>query len=396
MRAFGHIVNEDLRNEDFSGFSIYEDYPYSCSYQTYRGTYFIMTALLHAPNMVMYPEQYKGGNLGGCIDGAVKFAHSPMGVNPISAHHSATNAFEFVFNTPYRTEDGFKYWNTYGYHRPDYSQEWWNELAIAWKYVIENKPKRPMKAIGFIAEYCDREDILDTEVETLHKTACLKNRSEQGHGVLYDFSREAGLNAGFVLKSETLKNLKAEECDILVLPTLKDASAEVISEIRRLYAEGVSLIAVSDIPGLEDIFGVNLNKKNVLVDTLCYNGECESVYPMETEFFYNTNGADVLVSTSDGTPIVMRNDRAIMINANMTDIGYESFEGIAGKARHCLSGLLKCCITDCLRELTTGDALGDGVGITLFETEKGETVLLAIDYTPFDNLELPQSVRVLT
>ena len=49
-----------------------------------------------------------------------------------------------------------------------------------------------------------------------------------------------------------------------------------------------------------------------------------------------------------------------------------------------------------LREIAKPDVLGENVGTTLFETQKGETVLLAIDYTPFDNKEPGKRTAVVS
>lgn len=386
---------EDSLAEIYNGYFIFEDYPYSCSYQTYRGAFCLMSILLHIPNLVLYPEQYKGGRLGGCIDGAVKFAHAPMGGYIVENYQTSTHSFEFVFNTPQRIRGGYRYWDTYGFHRPDYSNEASNMLAKDWKNVLDFKPAKPLKTIGFVAEYTSKEDIFDVEIDTLASVAGMKNRSEGSHGFLYDCSREAGLNAGFVMKFETLQELQVSECDILFLPTLTDAGADVISEIRRLYQEGVSLVAVSDITGLEDIFGVKPMRRTVAVDTLEYQGAEENVYPMETDFYYEAVDAEVLV-TANGEPVVLRRDNAVLVNAPIMDIGYECYEGFAGKSKKNVSPLMKESLIQILRELASPDVLGENVGVTLFETEKGEMVLMAIDYTPFDNREHGKRTAVVS
>lgn len=385
IRSFGMLPDETLSRDVYTGFAIFEDYPYSCAYQTYRGAFGVMTTLLHVPDLRLYPEQYTGSRFGGCIDGAVKFSHAPMGAYVVKPYMNATHAFEFVFNTPYRTETGYQYWNTYGFHRPDFGVELWDGLVRDWKYVLEYKPRKPLQTVAFAAEYTDREDAFDCKIPTLAGTASLANRSEQAHGYLYECARECGLNAGFAVKLETLQSLSAAECSILVLPTLADASSDVIREIRRLYKEGVSLVAVSDIPGLEDIFGVCEKRQTAAIDTLLYEDESEGVYPTNAELYYQAEGAEVLLSGGDGLPIVMRHNRTLLLNAAVTDLGYECFEGMAGKGRRSISRLLRGCLTKAMRALAVQPVLGENVGVTLFETEKGETALLAIDYTPFDN-----------
>lgn len=396
IRSFGLIPDERLARDVYNGFAVFEDYPYSCAYQTYRGAFGVMTTLLHVPTLTIYPEQYKGSPFGGCIDGAVKFSHAPMGAYTVEPYMNSTHAFEFVFNTPYRTENGYHYWNTYGFHRPDYGMDFWDKLVRDWHYAIENKPKKPCKTIAFVAEYTDREDVFDCRIPTLARTASLANRSEQGHGYLYECCREAGLNAGFALKPDMICALSADECSVLVLPTLTDVSQEVIAAIRRLYAEGVALIAVSDIPGLEDLFGVRECRRTELIDTLSYEGESERVYPCQADLYYEADGAEILLSSCDGLPAVMRYNRTLLLNAAVTDMGYECFEGMAGKGRRCISTLLRRCIKQAVRTLNEQPVLGENVGVTLFETEAGETVLLAIDYTPFDNRPRGEHTAIVT
>ena len=78
LKYFGFPMNEDLCREYYDGFAVFEDYPFSCSYQTYRGAFTTMTVLLYFPALAIYPELYTGSR-GGSIDGAVKYAHAPMG-----------------------------------------------------------------------------------------------------------------------------------------------------------------------------------------------------------------------------------------------------------------------------------------------------------------------------
>ena len=96
--------------------------------------------------------------------------------------------------------------------------------------------------------------------------------------------------------------------------------------------------------------------------------------------------AEVLAVAGD-EPLVLRNRNALLLNAPVLDIGYECFEGFAGKAKKNVSPLMKKSLIQMLRELAHPDVLGENVGTTLFTTTKGETVLMAIDYTPFDNME---------
>lgn len=385
LKIYGISDMEAIRNDIFTGFSIFEDYPYSCSYQTYRGAFFIMTLLLHSPNMRVYPEQY-GGSKGGCIDGAVKFAHAPMGAYEIDTYQTSTHAFEFVYNTAHRLEDGFHYWNTYGFHRSAIGIE---NLVKDWKYVINNKPKKPLKTTAFLTEYSIDEDVIK-EMRYDGENQCVNfiNQSESGHGFIFECSRESGLPNGFAVKFDTLKYLTADDCDVLVIPSLKYAEKEYIDEIRRLYNDGVNLLAVSDVTGLEDIFGVEENEHYSIINAVCYNGKSEYVQGYESKIIYEPTTTKVVMTTPENEPIIMTNGRCAIINTSVTNLGSDNSKYMCyAKAPMIIGKLIKEAVIDVLTEISMPLIKGENVGTTLFETTDGRKMILAIDYSKFDNIE---------
>ena len=54
-------------------------------------------------------------------------------------------------------------------------------------------------------------------------------------------------------------------------------------------------------------------------------------------------------------------------------------------ALHIVGDLVFKALKNILRTLSKPLAKGENVGVTLFETNHGKTMLLAMDYTPFDN-----------
>lgn len=384
IKCYGCNPDETMAEDVFTGFSVFEDYPASCAYQTYRGAFAAMTILLHCPEFVLYPEQYKDG-LGGCIDGAVKFAHAPMGKYNMPLYFNSTHAFEYVFNTPHKTAKGYQYWSKYGFHRADHRPEMADRLVRDWKTVIDNKPKRPLKTMAMLTEYVDAEDVFDGEIRTLHGYTGFSNVSEEGHGYIYDCVREAGLNAPFALKTEMLSELSEAECDVLVLPTLRYMDQVSICEIRRLHNAGVSLVAVSDVCGLEDIFGVKENYQSQWVSALCTEDEEELIYPNEAHFKYTPDGAEVILSTTEGMPVLMKKRNALLVNAAVSTLGHECFEGREGKTKNNISTLLRKIIQKELCKLSKPLVQGENIGVTLFESEQGHTQLLCIDYSAYDN-----------
>lgn len=388
LKAYGFSDFAGMAKDAFSGFCVFEDYPYSCSYQTYRGAFMVMMILLESPDLVLYPEQYDGSR-GGCIDGAVKFAHAPMGAYSILPYQNSTHAFEFVFNTPYRLSDGYHYWNTYGFHRSDCTDAFMNRLVLDWRYVAENKPKKPLRTTAFLAEYTDREDQFTVFAINDNEGGCyINNRTELGHGVLYECSREAGIPAGFALKYDALLTLSADECDVLILPNLAYADRAVIQKIRELYEGGVNLIAVSQIDGLEDIFGVQPDRRDTTINRVDYNGEREFVRENDAVLYYTAVGAGALMTSDRGDALALATERTLLLNTSIVNLGCEDAPTMnPSNALHTVGRLVRQMLCDALRQLSHPLVLGENVGTTLFETEDGRRELLVIDYTPFDNRE---------
>lgn len=395
IRSFGLYNDERLVKDVYTGFAIFEDYPRSCSYQTYRGAFAVMTLNLHTPDLLVYPEQYQGSDRGGCIDGAVKFSNAPMGQYLCDDNFIATQSYEYIFNTPCIREEGFSYWHNYGFHRANFNSRRWNELIKGWANVIDNKPLKPHKAPAYLVQYNDREDEFDNDTKSLINHMSINNRSEHAHGVLYECQREAGLNAGFGVKWENLKDIKAEDCEYLVIPDLRDAPKGAVEEIRRLYIEGVGLIAVSYIDGLEDIFGVKANKQIKTVTTIMTDKDSENIYPMDAEFLYTGVGAEEVLNSNCEIPVVYKNNKAVLINAPAYAIGYEQFAGTAAKGRKNISSLFRKVMKELMVEISNPVVLGENVGVTLFETVNKETCLLAMDYAPFDNREHPERIATV-
>ncbi len=384
-----NAISEDI----FTGFAVFEDYPYSCAYQTYRGAFAVKTILLHSPNLTIYPEQYHGSK-GGCIDGAVKFAHPPMGKYNVEPYQNATHAFEYVFNTAYKLKDGYHYWNTYGFHR---GATLIPGLVLEWRHVVENKPKKPLRSMAFLAEYTEKEDYMEiAKVGEAINNVYLINPSESGHGLVYEATREGGIPAGFALKYDTLATLSKDECDVLVLPNLKYADQAVVKEIRRLYNEGVNLVAVSDISGLEDLFGVVSDERTAKLHCVCYNGETEHIKAQDAKLLYKPVSAECVMTSDTGEALIVKTDRTVLINTSVTNLGFADLQYMSStKTPFVVGALLRKALKHLLRAVSNPLAVGENVGVTLFETQDNRKMLLAMDYTPFDNKEHPLKEAVI-
>ena len=350
-----------------------------------------MTLALHYPGIRIYPEQYKG-SAGGCIDGAVKYAHAPMGAYQVEAYQNSTHAFEFVFNTAHRRRDGYHYWNSYGFHRGDPDSEFMNRMIMDWRYVLKHKPKKPLRSLAFLTEYDGTDDVFScTEMEK-GRAYVLYNRCESASGLLHECSREAGLPNGFALKPETLADLMADECDVLVIPSMKHADAQTIAEIRRLYEAGVNLIGLFDVSGLEDLFGVKRAPAEAEIHTVGYGGETEAVYSRTGRFEYACAGAEAVMTANGNLPALLATGRTLLINTDVENLGSEEPRRVNGSnGYHMVGRLIREALKEQLARISSPLVRGRNVGVTLFESEKGKTVLLAIDYSPFDNA--PKGVK---
>lgn len=384
-RFYGLPTDGRMTEDLFTGFMIYEDYPYSCAYQTYRGAFGMMTLALQYPGARIYPEQYKG-SAGGCVDGAVKYAHAPMGAYALEAYQNSTHAFEFVFNTAHRRKDGYHYWNSYGFHRSDYSSEFMNRLILDWRYAVENKPRKPLRSLAFIADYDAADDVFSGTVKENGTTYALYNRCESASGLLHECSREGGVPNGFALQFDTLADISADECDVLVVPSLKNADARTVGEIRRLYEAGVNLIGLFDATGLEDIFGVEKSPVEAEIHTVEYGGRSEAVYSRMSRFEYASAGSETVMTANGDIPALLATDRTLLLNTDVENLGSEEPRRVnCSNGYHIVGRLIREALKERIVRISSPLVKGRNVGVTLFEDEAGRTMLLAIDYSSFDN-----------
>lgn len=382
---YGFEPGEALSDVIYTGFAQFEDYPYSCAYQTYRGAFGAGATLVHTPNLVLYPEQYKSSR-GGCIDGAVFYANPPVGGYVMPSWYNTTLTREYVYNTPRKTDEGFAYWNTYGFMKADLTDEDIDPFIRDWKYVLQYQPKRPLRTAVYICQFDSGDDGFETAYPGWRAPY---NISEEGVGYLYETSRYAGLPAGFFASWETLLTVTAEDTDLVVLPSTVSAPKAALTHIRALYTAGVSIIAVSRVDGLEDLFGVRYAPAEVRYYGIAAGDETESVYPYTALAGYESDGAEVLL-TADDTPVVYRNKNAVLFNISPAAVGRSYFFAGVENARSTVSSLLRKQTIQLMRSLSTPVAYTEDehCGISLFTDTQGNTMLLVVDYSAHDQSKL--------
>lgn len=372
LRQCGYPIDHRLADDVFTGFAQFEDYPYACAYKTCRSAFFAMTTALWIPKLRLYPEQYRSSE-GGCIDGAVKKAIPPFAQRIVPDFFQLTHMYEFVWNTAYFTGNGFDYIRDYGCMKRDFSQGELDVFVRGWKPVIEHSPARPIRSTAYLADFHHSDDTYEPYPH---------NISEENMGYLYEYAREGGIPAGFALKWESLASLAEKDTDLLVIPSMVNAPAGAADKIRQLYAKGVSIISLSDVSGLEDLFGLTpCDAKADVSELLSSDGKSEFIPPKEgVPFKYAADGAKVLLD-ADGMPVVTINGRAAHINVLLENVGITKSE------------LLKKVLTDLVKALSTPEIVADSCGITAFEDVNGEKMLLAIDYSDYDYTVNPYTLK---
>jgi len=386
-RTYGFNVSDFLSDELFTGFAQFEDYPASCAYQTLRGPFGVGTFLAKFPRLRIYPEQYKSA-IGGCIDGHVKHANPPLGKYDMPLWFNTTLSREYVYNTGVKTPEGYRFWDTYGFMHADFPEEMDDAFVRDWKYILRHKPKAMKKSPVFFAEFPEEEDYYETEFVPENLQHAVYNPSEEGIAHLYETARLFGLPMGSYAAWDALDTLRAEDTDLIVLPTTVGLSGERLEKLRQLYREGVSLFAVSRVDGLEDLFGVEYAPYEAKMLTLEADGVTEDVYPFTETFLYRSAGAKVRMSAS-GNPVYYSYGRTAMLNLPAYSVGRIHFKEHAYLGRATNSELYYRITAELLRELTSPLAMADPkCGITLFTDESGNEILLAVDYSRHDQSEL--------
>jgi len=165
---------------------------------------------------------------------------------------------------------------------------------------------------------------------------------------------------------------------------MREADDATRAAIRKLYDAGVSLIAVSDVTGLEDLFGVEEAPSDVYHNTLTIGAETEYVYPVNTKVRYRAKEAEVIAASGD-TPVMMRHGRTALINMAISHVSMDSFMERAQFGRECISLMFKALCQEVITELSSPVVKADGCGVSAFTDESGNRMLVLFDYSAHEN-----------
>ena len=369
----------------FDGFCQFEDYPFVCAYGSHYSAWGMMTIKQLSPESKVAPELYDCF-AAVCPDGFVAEAFPPLGESHAEPYMTSTQAYEYLYNTPALREDGsFTYWrdNCFMFYSlyMEEPKERMRAFMRDWGNYLDYAPKSPKKSIAYLTEF----DTDDNRRETDIHDDSIYNLCQSGEAYIHECAAECGLSAGFVVDYSSINNLTPDMTDILVIPSMRNTSDSVKAKIKALYEAGVALIAVGDVSGLEDVFGVKKDYRVKHVTRLYRDEESEHIFPYEAEFFYSPNGAVALLTTDEGTPVIMKCGNAILINSSVNQVGVDNYKPLCFYGRPNISKLLKKVALEILTEISKPYAKADrACGVTSFTAENGDDMLLLIDYSRYD------------
>lgn len=388
--------NDPKRLHDvYDGYMQFEDYPHDCNYSTTKGAFALGTIKFLDPKIKIFPELYDTW-LEGCPDEALPGAHPPLGYFYCQPYACMTQIFEYIYNTAhyFAEKKEYGYWRDYGLMI--YSlyvtkvKEKFDEMLPTWGKAMENKPVKPLKGCVFLYEIPEEDDRFNPDCSYDQFAVgdyglCgrpVHNISETGLSYVYRMVRECGIPVHSLASYSALGDYNQENMDILVLPSLKGVSQDIKEKIRHLYENGTPLIAVSEVEGLEDIFGVKLNRHRTKLTHLTDKKTMEYIAPIDAEVFYDTADGEGLLFADNGEPILIKKGNAFLINAPIGEVGIETLKYAAFLGAYNISSLIENIVMETITELSTSEfRASKRCGITPFVNEKQEELLLLIDYS---------------
>lgn len=377
---FGYDVTK--HHEVFGGFMQLEDYPYSCAYHTTLCSWAVMTIKLLNSRVTVYPELYFVLPSGG-PDLACTCAYPPFGESSCPLYFTPTQICEYVYGTAHYKNGKFDYWRDNGFAPFQFLDNFearFRAILTSWKKMLDNKPVRPLKSTAFVYDINSKEDRFQLDI----KDGNFYNISETNLSYVYDLMKSNGIPGGFGTQFSDIVNLTEKDVSAVVLPDMTNAPKDAIKKLRELHKKGVTLIAVSRVGELSDLFGVkeNLIKKDV--NTLYANGEEEYIFPNNAEFFHENVSGEVLLTANEGIPVVIKGDNTILLNTAIGQVGIDSLHTIDTNGRTNISKLMRSVLKDAVQNTVSSIAESDdNTGITLHKTEKGETLLVLTDYSEY-------------
>ena len=379
---FSRYVGCDCLTEKEMGFWQYEDYPYACRYGLERGSYYMASHLMNHPGARVYPEIYTAGGGQGCPDGAVFYAHPPMGVRPIEyPNRMIRQTYEFSFATGHFRKDGFHFWENKGFQACGFSRAWFKTLLTAWRAVADYIPERPLCSPAFVTSNGSRR-AHERMLYSYGNIIDVRNTASEDVPYIYEQTRQHQLCNGFQVMEENLMLLTPADTNVLVLPPLKGMKKETLKHIRKLHEKGVGLLACEDVTGLEDLFGVkNTGKKKTITKVIAAkdfcNGGIEICDDERCVGSYVADGAEVLLDAEIPVLTIKKNGRASAAFFNVAPhlVKEDRLHLRLGYGKDGISDLVSDAVAEVIKLLSTPEVTADNGRLIACKAKSGETLV---------------------
>ena len=283
-RLLGMDLRNDRLHEIMNGFAIMEDYPYSSRYPLSRATWQFTSIAMEDPALRTIPQVW--GLNAETLDGRVVYGHPPFGISVTPPKFFYTRFMELLYGTAHFDGKEFRYWAAYGLlHSSTWTSDMFTELLRLYGLYRDLKPLTPLRTPAYVYSRaaCDAHEYFYEKNERMVRGGSMVNTAEEFAGYLYEMARKDGQAHGFQTRMEYLKDLKASQVSLLVLPPLKGVPEAELKQIRRLHKAGVNLLCSEDAASLADLFDVDhadvlLERKGKKLLTLKNNGKAKAAF----------------------------------------------------------------------------------------------------------------------
>ena len=382
---FTRTLANDQIDPKMLGFWQFEDYPFSCSYGLDTGVYYLTSHIMTHPGARVYPEIYTHGSIQGCPDGAVFFAHPPMGVDRDNfPNRMIRQIYEFAFASAHRTADGFHFWEQRGFQACKFSREWFEAMLKAWRTVLEHAPAKPLRSPAFISSDRSRRAHKTMVIPFIYDTIIdVRNTAAEDVPFIYEQSRQHHQCNGFQIEDVNLPKLTAADVSALVLPPLKGMSPEVIRHIRKLHDKGVGLLACEDVTGLEDLFGIRDTGKERTVTKISAVGNfCSGGFDIcddeRCTGRYMVKDAEVLLQAEIPVLTIKHNAAAsaAFFNVPPQIVKIDRLHQRLGYGKSSISKLINDAAAEVLRIVSVPEITVDCGRLIAYEAKNGKQVVI--------------------
>jgi len=133
-------------------------------------------------------------------------------------------------------------------------------LVDAMRIFEESKAIRPVRCPIFVRSYAAAERDPSWGEQSVNNSAA------EAPAYCYVQARMAGLPGGAMMDIADVSKLDPAHAGLLVLPSLRGATAAQVEAVRAVHRKGVPLLCFDDCGGLEDLFGVRRSDEPIAIE----------------------------------------------------------------------------------------------------------------------------------